>query len=276
MHETARRMHHRHAVLHGDRLPPSRLDVDIASGEARKNQRLFAMDEVTAVELGEDSDGKAQPPHCCLGDRLIRHRSNKVSTQADEHPRVPIDHRLHRVDDRMSVCARRLETKYLLDLVEQLRFGLLVDADRAVALHVRVPAHRTYSGARLAEISAKQKKIEELLNILQTVPMLRNPHPVANDHGLRVHIARRHSLNLIAREAGHAQDVVPVGTPQIFGECYETMRMLLDKCEIEDGLPTFLDSYFVRLEHELHDALQRRHIAANADLAIFARNLRRT
>src|SRR5580704_5108509 len=82
MHETTRRMHHRHAVLHGDRLAPALLDVDVASGEAWKNQRLLAMDEVTAIELGGDRHGQAQSSHRRFGNRFVRHRGDKVSAEA--------------------------------------------------------------------------------------------------------------------------------------------------------------------------------------------------
>ncbi len=113
------------------------------------------MDEVTAVEFGGDPNGQAQPPHRGLGDRLVRHRGDKVAAKADEHLRAPIDHRLYRINDGMPVCARWLESEYPFDLIEQLRFWLLVDADGPVTLHVRVPAHRTDAGAGLAEIPAE-------------------------------------------------------------------------------------------------------------------------
>src|SRR5882757_10391076 len=127
-------MHHRHAVFHGDRLPPALLNVDVASGETGKNQCLLAMDKVTAVELGRDRHSQAQPPHRGLDDWLIRYRGDKIAAQADEHLRVPIDHRLYGIDDGMAVCARRLESEYPFELIEQRGLWLLIDADGPVTL----------------------------------------------------------------------------------------------------------------------------------------------
>src|SRR6516225_2633167 len=58
-----RRMDHRHAVFDRDRLATAQLHVDIAARQNRKDQRLFAVDQMTAVELGADSNGQLQPPH---------------------------------------------------------------------------------------------------------------------------------------------------------------------------------------------------------------------
>src|SRR3984893_8525676 len=151
-------MHHRHAVFDGDGLKPALLDIDVASGQARQNQCLLAVDEVTTVKLGGDRNAQAQPPHCGLGNRLVRHRRDEVAAKADEHLRSAVDHRLNGVDYSMSMLAWRLESKHSFDLVEQLRFGLLVDADRPISLHIRVSANRAYAGAWLDEIPAQQKQ----------------------------------------------------------------------------------------------------------------------
>src|SRR5689334_11376655 len=136
-------MHHRHTVLHGDRLPPALLNINIASGKTRKNQRLLAVDEMTAIKLGGNGDGQPQASHRSLGNGLVRHRGDEVAAKPNEYLCAPVDHRLQGVHDTVSVPARHFESKYFLDLVEQLRFGLLVDAYGSIPLHIRVAANRT-------------------------------------------------------------------------------------------------------------------------------------
>jgi hypothetical protein len=81
-------------------------------------------------------------------------------------------------------------------------------------------------------------------------------------------------LNLLARQARHAQNVVPIGAAQILGKCAEAVRMLLDERDVENRLRARLEGLVMCLEHQLHDALERRDVAADADLAILARNTR--
>src|SRR4030081_2034167 len=66
-----------------------------------------------------------------------------------------------------------------------------------------------------------------------------------------------------------------MGAAQIIGKRAEAVRMLFDKYTIEDRLTARLDSGVVCLEHVLHDTLERRDVAADADLAILARDARR-
>ena len=65
-------------------------------------------------------------------------------------------------------------------------------------------------------------------------------------------------------------DVVPARAAQIVGERLEAVRVLLDESEIEYRVRAAAKRLVMRLEHQLHDALERRDIAANADLAILA------
>src|SRR5262245_64949220 len=97
----------------------------------------------------------------------------------------------------MPMPSRRREPEHFLDLIEQLRLGLLVDAHRSVTLHVGVTAHRTDAGAGSAEIAPQQQQIDDLLDVLRAVTMLGDAHSVADDHRFRLHVDRGRALELI-------------------------------------------------------------------------------
>jgi hypothetical protein len=78
---------------------------------------------------------------------------------------APVDHRLHRLHDIVAVRGRRLEPEYVPKLVEQRRRSLLVNAHRAVALHIRMTAHRANTGARPADISPQQLMIAPVATV---------------------------------------------------------------------------------------------------------------
>src|SRR5215469_10776554 len=148
-------MDHRHAVFDRDRLPTARLHIDIAARQNGKDQRLLAVDQMTAIELGADRDGQSQLPHRRFGRRPVRNRSDEIAAEPDENLCASVDHRLDRVDDTVPASPWWLKAKYLFYLVEEFRLRVCVDAHSAVASHVRVAAHRADPRSRLPEISAQ-------------------------------------------------------------------------------------------------------------------------
>src|SRR3546814_11131404 len=58
---------------------------------------------------------------------------------------------------------------------------LFVDADGAVALHVRMAPDRRDSRAGLAEIPLQQQRVRDLLHKLRSHLMLGDPHAIAAD-----------------------------------------------------------------------------------------------
>ena len=229
-------MHHRHAVFDGDRLPSARLHVDIAARQSGEDQRLFAMNQMAAVELGADGDGQPQPAHRRLGHGPVRHGSDEITTVPDENLGAPIDHCLNRVYDIVAMSARRLEAEHLLDLIQQCRLWLFVDAHRAVALHVGMAAHRADPRSGLAEIAAQQQQIHDLLHVCSAEPVLGDPHAVDDDNGACSHVDSRHAFQLVARQAAGAQYVFPFRLAEIVGERVEAVCMLRDEIEIEHWL----------------------------------------
>jgi hypothetical protein len=71
-----------------------------------------------------------------------------------------------------------------LETIEKLRGRLLGDADRAVALNVRVAPYGTQSGSGASDIPAQEREIRELLHCLGTTAVLRDPHAVDQDGAL--------------------------------------------------------------------------------------------
>ena len=86
--------------------------------------------------------------------RPVGNRSDEITAKPDENLGAAVDHRLDRVDDTVPASPWWLKAKYLFYLVEEFRLRVFVDAHRAVALHVRMAAHRADPRSRLAEISA--------------------------------------------------------------------------------------------------------------------------
>src|SRR6516225_2913130 len=100
--------------------------------------------------------------------------------------------------------------------------------------------------------------------------MLRDPHAVADNNGVRPHVDIRHTLQLVARQTAGAQYVFPARVAEIIGEGLEAVGVPRDELDIEYWFAAGLKRLVMRLHHQLHHALEGRHIAADADLAIFA------
>src|SRR5215471_2755129 len=228
------------------------------------------MNQMAAIELRTDRDGQPQLPHRSFGRRPVRNRPDEIAAEPDEHFGASIHHRLYGVDDMVPASPGRLEAEYLLELVEEFWIRLFVDAHRAVALHVRMAAHRADPRSGLAEIPAQQEQIHHLLYVCGAEPMLGDPHAVAQDNGARPHIDGSHPLQLFARQTADAQYVVPARAAEIVGERLEAMRMLVNEIEIEHGFRAIAKPVVMRLQHQLHDAFESGHIAADADLAVLA------
>src|ERR1700756_2584979 len=191
------------------------------------------VDEMASIELGADRNSQLQPPHRRFGRRPVRDRSDKIAAEPDENLGASVDHRLNGVDDMVPASPWRLEAKYLFYLVEEFRLWLFVDAHRAVALHVRMAAHRADPRSRLADIAAQQQQVHSLLHFCGAEPMLRDPHAVADNNGLRPHVDIRHTLQLVARQTADTQYVVPAHVAEIVGEGLEAVGMLRDEIDIE-------------------------------------------
>jgi hypothetical protein len=263
-------MDHRHAVFDRDALTAGCLDIDIASRQAGQNQRLLAVHDMTTIEFCVDRHGQLQTPHRLLHDFLIRDRRDEVSTKGDEHVGLAVNHRLQGIHHRPPMMLRRPKAEHFLDLAEQFRARLLVNADGSVTLHVGMAAHGADAGAGPAKIAAHHKEIGDLLHIHGTVTVLGEAHAVADDDRFGPHVDLGNPVDLRSRQSRDAQDGVPGCASQIVRERVEAGRVLLDEGKIEHRFAAHPNGLVVRLENQLHHAFQDRNVTADTDLAIFA------
>src|SRR6185503_18127805 len=97
----------------------------------------------------------------------------KVSAECEEHFHLSVVHCLNSSDGVEAMIARRLEVINVTELFQKTLGRPLPDADGAIALHVAVPAHRTEARARLADLSAQQHEVDDLLNVCDCIAVLR-------------------------------------------------------------------------------------------------------
>src|SRR5687768_6820015 len=139
-------------VLHRDGLRPGGLLVDLDAAEARQNVRDLAVDEVVAIQLRCDLDREPKTGPGLLHGCGLGYGPQEVAAQSQESRHLALDDALARLDRVHAGPTRRLEAVELVEPVERHEVRLLGDADRALALHVRVPPHGADPGARPADI----------------------------------------------------------------------------------------------------------------------------
>src|SRR5919201_650710 len=88
----------------------------------------------------------------------------KIPAQSEEHADPAFVHLFDRLNGIDAVLARRIESEFRAELVEELVVHAFPDAHRPVALNIRMPAHRTRSRTATTDVSAEKKEIHDLLN----------------------------------------------------------------------------------------------------------------
>src|SRR3546814_20908185 len=88
----------------------------------------------------------------------------------------------------MAVRTRGFEAEDVADAVEIGLRRFFVDADGAVALHVRMTADRRDARAGLAEIALEEEEVRDLLDELGSPLMLGHTHAVADARRVRAEI----------------------------------------------------------------------------------------
>ncbi len=101
--------------------PP--VQVLLAAAERREDQRLAAVDDVRAVQLGRDVHGELGVAHRLLGDVGVGHRGDEVAAHREEHLGPAVAQRLDRLDRVEAVLARRLEVELVAQRVEEVPAG---------------------------------------------------------------------------------------------------------------------------------------------------------
>ena len=147
----------------------------------------------------------------------------------------------------MPASPRRLEAEHFLELVEECRLWLFVDAHRAVALHVGMAAHRADPCSGFAEIAPEQQQIYDLLHVCSAESVLGDPHAVDDDDGTRPHVDGRHTLQLFARQSTDVQYVFPFCPAEIIRERLEAVCVVGDEIDIENWLSAVAKRFVMRL-----------------------------
>src|ERR1700748_602760 len=125
-----------------------------------------------AVQFGGDVHRQIEIPHRLERYFRIGHRDRKVAPEADQRLRTSIPDRLDSLDGVVALVPWRLKSEYARDCVQKLVIRNLGNADRAVALYIRMATQRRDTGALAPDVAAKHQQIGDLLHIAGPVAML--------------------------------------------------------------------------------------------------------
>ena len=261
-------VHHREAVLHGDGLLPPRLHVLLGAAKRGEDIGPLAMGEMRPVELRRDIDGQADIRDLCPDPVEIGDRAEEVSAHRQERVDLTAQDRLAAFGGIVSPFAWRREGE---SGVEPLQEGLgrrLVDAHRAIALHVAVSTDRAGSSPEPADVAAQEQQVHDLLHRVAAASVLGDAHAPAGDHPLRLHVGVRGLLQLRAGECGKPLDRGPIERAHIIGKRLEPMGVLLDEVDIEDASAAGCTCGVIGFDHQLGDRLHRNDVTTGAQLEI--------
>ena len=259
---TERRMHHAERVFHGDGLWTFPLHVDVGAAQARQNQRVLAMDQVTAIQLGADLHGQVAVTQCLRRALRIRCSLGEVAAQADEDLGAPFEHRMDRLDHIVAVVARHREFEALLDGVQQRHGRALVDAHGAVALHVAVATYWAQACPRHTDVAAQQHQVDDFLNGRHRVAVLGDSHGPAHDHALAAAVHASRQFDVFEGQAGLRNDVIPGRGIDHLQVSIHAVTVLRDESMVENGFTATGLRFALPLQQELGHAAHHRHIAA--------------
>ena len=194
---------------------------------------MLAVDQVAAVELGRHMYGQLAIAQRGVGRVGIRRGGGEIAAHREEHLAAAIAHRLDRADHVHAVFARRLEAEDLAQPVEQGRRWLLVDAHRAVALHVAVPAYRADARAGPADVAAQQHQVHQHLDRGHRPLVLGDAHAPADDRAPGSQEALAGIAQACFGQAGFVFDLAPIGSLHAREQCIEALGMGFDEGLVE-------------------------------------------
>ena len=261
-------------ILDRDDLRAGRLRVDLGARQRRQQVGRARRDQMRAVELGGDLHRQVEPAPLLLHQQALGDRAQEVAAEAEEGADLARDDGLAGLDCVQAVLARRLEAVLLRQTVEGHEFGLLGDADGALALHVGMAPHRADARARLADLAAHQQQVDQHLHVVDAEPVLRQPHAIDGDDGLRPGKGERRGLQLRARQARGLLDLGPAGRARLRLEGLEALGVPGDKVDVEDTRRAGGPGRVVQREDRLGHAHHRGDVAARAQLMVLRGDLR--
>ncbi len=259
-------------ILDRHHLRPARLHILLDPAEAGEQIGNLAGEEMVAVELGRDLDREVQPRPRLLHRLGLGHRTQEIAAERDERLDRSVDHAAAALDRIEPLLARRLEAILLLESVDRHQFGLLGDADGALALDVAVPAHRGRARPGLADIPAHQQQVHQHADIVDAMDMLGQPHAIDRHHRLGPGIDPRRGFELAFGQAAFALDRGPGRCLHRREEILEARRVGVDEGGIQHARLARCDRRVMPFDQELGDAHHRGDVAAGAHLVILGRD----
>ena len=188
----------------------------------------------------------------------IRRGGEEVPAQGDERLDLALVHRGDGVHRVVAGLPRRGEAELLVQRIEEGPGGTLPDPHGAVALDVGVAADAAGAGAGPADMPAEQQQVHQHPDGGHGVAVLGEAHRPAGDHPLRPGDHAPGTLDLLARDTGALDDVLPAGRLQVGVELGEAIGVIADEGVVEHAARRL-----VLGEHHLHEALEQRDVAVD-------------
>ena len=229
-----RGMNHRHRIFNRDRLPHAVLYIQLGAPQTREQVRFLADQKMGAIELRTDMNTQIQLVHGRETLGRIRKRHGEVAAETEQGFRVTGDHRLHCLYRIVAVFCGWFEAQYRLDFFEKAAGGFLGDADRPVALNIGVPAQRTNTRARLANVAAQQQQVTDQPDVRSAFVVLGDTHAIGHDGGIGLGIGGSYFLHVRLEQSAGKFDSRPFSGQQIRFECLEAIGVLLNEFVVDD------------------------------------------
>src|SRR6185437_2473535 len=105
----------------------------------------------------------------------------------------------------------------------------LPDANRAIALHVAVPTHGAHAGPFTADVSTKQREVENALDVGDAVLVLSDAHRPGADHSFGLDRDLGGLVNQFAGNAAAFHNPIPALVSDVLGKGFESFGLLVDE-----------------------------------------------
>src|SRR5664279_3639723 len=224
---------------------------------------------MTVVELGGDLHRQVHLYPSRFHGRSLRDGADKIAAEPEERLHLSSQDALTGLHRVHAFLARRIKAELFGIFVQRYELGFFGNADRSLALDVRMAANRRNARSVPADIALEHKQIDEHRDVLEAVDVLGQSHAVDSNHAIGLYINLRGGFDRDAAKAGSGLDVIPGSVADLGFELLKPVRMRLDKWHVEHALALDL-GLVVRGEDVLADAEHDRDVAADLDLMILA------
>src|SRR6266404_964004 len=136
--------------------------------------------------------------------------------------------------------------------------------------------HGNNSRAELADVSAQEQQVYDLLHILGAAKVLSYPHAIAGHDTIGFKVNLRHLFELRARETRLLLDCRPWGCPQVCAQRLEAGCVSFNEVDIQHARLILAKRMIVGFDGGLHHSLEGGYIATNPQLVIVRGDRRRS